>query len=158
MFRPYRVEVMDDTTQVTCDNISGSNTTGFNLLTHQKLVRDYLNLYTPYRGLFLYFSLGAGKCHAKGTPIMLFSGEIKLIEDIQIGDLLMGDDSSPRNVISLARGRDKMYDINPTKGDVYRVNSEHILCLKAQGFPKIEYRNSKNNLTKELENKNSAGS
>lgn len=33
----------------------------FELLTHQKVVRDYLNLYTPYRGLLLYHGLGSGK-------------------------------------------------------------------------------------------------
>ena len=33
----------------------------FNLLTHQKIVRDYMNLYTPYRGLLLYHGLGSGK-------------------------------------------------------------------------------------------------
>ena len=31
------------------------------LLTHQEVVRDYLNLYTPYRGLLLYHGLGSGK-------------------------------------------------------------------------------------------------
>ena len=31
------------------------------LLTHQKIVRDYINLYTPYRGLLLYHGLGSGK-------------------------------------------------------------------------------------------------
>ena len=33
----------------------------FKLLMHQKIVRDYLNLYTPYRGLLLYHGLGSGK-------------------------------------------------------------------------------------------------
>ena len=33
----------------------------FRLLTHQKIVRDYINLYTPYRGLLLYHGLGSGK-------------------------------------------------------------------------------------------------
>ena len=33
----------------------------FSLMTHQKIVRDYLNLYTPYRGLLLYHGLGSGK-------------------------------------------------------------------------------------------------
>jgi hypothetical protein len=33
----------------------------FELLTHQLVVRDYLNLYTPYRGLLLYHGLGSGK-------------------------------------------------------------------------------------------------
>ena len=28
---------------------------------HQKIVRDYINLYTPYRGLLLYHGLGSGK-------------------------------------------------------------------------------------------------
>ncbi len=33
----------------------------FKLLMHQKIVRDYLNLYTPYRGLLIYHGLGSGK-------------------------------------------------------------------------------------------------
>jgi hypothetical protein len=45
----------------------------------------------------------------------------------------MGDDSKPRHVLSLGRGQDMMYDIIPTKGKTYRVNSEHILCLKQSG-------------------------
>jgi len=34
---------------------------GLQLLTHQKIVRDYMNLYTPYRGLLLFHGLGSGK-------------------------------------------------------------------------------------------------
>ena len=33
----------------------------FSLLTHQNIVRDYINLLTPYRGLLLYHGLGSGK-------------------------------------------------------------------------------------------------
>jgi len=33
----------------------------FSLMTHQKIVKDYLSLYTPYRGLLLYHGLGSGK-------------------------------------------------------------------------------------------------
>ena len=45
---------------ISCDNIGkGSGT--FSLLTHQKITRDYLNIYTPYRGLLLYHGLGSGK-------------------------------------------------------------------------------------------------
>jgi hypothetical protein len=40
----------------------GDNDVGdFSLMTHQQIVRDYLNLYTPYRGLLLYHGLGSGK-------------------------------------------------------------------------------------------------
>jgi len=43
---------------VSCDKTDGVN---FELLTHQKVVRDYLNLMTPYRGLLLLHALGSGK-------------------------------------------------------------------------------------------------
>ena len=59
-FEPYRDQVLDDSTEMSCDDLA--NSAGeYSLLTHQKLVRDYLNLYTPYRGLLLYHGLGAGK-------------------------------------------------------------------------------------------------
>jgi hypothetical protein len=73
---------------------------------------------------------GAGKCLAKDTKIMMFDGTIKLVQDIIIGDKLMGDDSTPRNVMSLARGRETMYKVHETKGDGYIVNESHILSLK----------------------------
>ena len=59
IFAPYQVEMRDAATTVSCDTQATSNT--FDLLTHQKIVRDYLNLYTPYRGLLLYHGLGSGK-------------------------------------------------------------------------------------------------
>jgi replicative DNA helicase len=71
-----------------------------------------------------------GKCFGKGTPILMYSGEIKPVEKIQVGDLLMGDDSTPRKVLSLARGQEKMYWIRQNKGMDYRVNESHILSLK----------------------------
>ena len=60
LFIEYRNEILDDSTNISCDNI-GKSSGNFDLLTHQKLVRDYLNLYTPYRGLLLYHGLGSGK-------------------------------------------------------------------------------------------------
>jgi hypothetical protein len=137
VFSHYRKEIIQD--------VDIEDPDSFTLLTHQKIVRDYINLYTPYRGLLLYHGLGSGKCHKKGTPIIMANGEIKLIENIQVGDLLMGDDSTPRTVMSLARGRDKMYDIIPVKGDKYTVNQEHILCLRASGFPKLSSNHHKSN-------------
>jgi len=137
LFEPYKDDLLDEVKGITCKNIGQTNQNKIELLTHQKLVRDYMNSYTPYRGLLLYHGLGAGKCHAKDTPIMMSDGTIKLVQNINVGDFLMGDDSSPRKVISLANGKDKMYDIIPIKGEKYRVNQEHILCLRASGFPKL---------------------
>ena len=60
LFEPYRKEMQENTESISCDTI-GQSGTDFSLLTHQKIVRDYLNLYTPYRGLLLYHGLGSGK-------------------------------------------------------------------------------------------------
>ena len=137
LFEPYRKELEENKENISCDTI-GQGGSDFSLLTHQKIVRDYMNLYTPYRGLLLYHGLGSGKCHKKDTPIIMFDGTIKMVQDIQVGDLLMGDDSTQRTVTSLAKGRDKMYDIIPIKGEKYTVNEEHILCLKNQKHNIIE--------------------
>jgi len=82
--------------------------------------------------------MGVGKCHAKDTEILMYDGNIKFVQDIVIGDVIMGDDSSPRRVLSLGQGEDDMYDIIPVKGDKYTVNSEHILCLKQSGIGSIK--------------------
>ena len=103
----------------------------FELQPHQAFVKNFMSFQTPYSSLMLYHGLGTGKCHAKGTPIIMSDGTVKLIENIKEGELLMGDDSRPRTVLSLARGRDKMYNIIPIKGEKYTVNQEHILCLRA---------------------------
>ena len=73
---------------------------------------------------------GMGKCLAKGTRVIMFDGTLRNVEDVREGDLLMGDDSTPRRVLSLARGRENMYWVRQNKGDDYRVNESHILSLK----------------------------
>ncbi|MCH2043507.1 MAG: replicative DNA helicase [Saprospiraceae bacterium] len=73
---------------------------------------------------------GMGKCLGKGTKVLMYDGQLKKVEDVLSGDLLMGDDSTPRKVLSIARGREKMYWIHQNKGISYRVNESHILSLK----------------------------
>jgi hypothetical protein len=58
LFMRYHEEISSQKEQLSCDPASKSD---FSLLTHQKIVRDYLNIYTPYRGLLLYHGLGSGK-------------------------------------------------------------------------------------------------
>jgi hypothetical protein len=58
-FDKYKADLLDETKNITCDNMRDSE--DFSLLTHQKIVRDYMNLYSPYRGLLLYHGLGSGK-------------------------------------------------------------------------------------------------
>lgn len=58
LFLTYHDELSSQKEQITCDPAANAE---FSLLTHQKIVRDYLNVYTPYRGLLLYHGLGSGK-------------------------------------------------------------------------------------------------
>ena len=121
-------------------------TNEFKLQSQQKLVPMYANFNNKNPGhgsLLVMHSLGSGKCLKIGTPIMMSDGSIKKVEDIVPGDQVMGDDSTPRNVLSLGRGRDTMYKITPIKGESFTCNSEHILCLKPSNcgyFYKIDKR------------------
>ena len=74
---------------------------------------------------------GRGKCLAKDTPILMYDMSIKKVQNVKVGDLLMGDDSAPRTVKSLARGRETMYKIYTDTGH-YIVNESHILSLKTK--------------------------
>ena len=143
LLKSYKKDLADDDKNISCETRTADKE--FELLIHQNVMLDYLNLYTPYRGLLVYHGLGSGKCHKKGTLIMLADGSLKKVEDIKVGEQLMGDDSTPRIVTSLANGIDKMYDVIPVKGEKYTVNSEHILCLRASGFPKISHNNRESN-------------
>lgn len=59
LFAPYKKDLLDAAKNASCEKTSSDG--AFDLMGHQKIVRDYLNMYTPYRGLLLYHGLGAGK-------------------------------------------------------------------------------------------------
>jgi ATP-dependent Lon protease len=105
------------------------------LITNPKAVGSAIAIHGPP---------GTGKCHTINTPILMYDGSIKMVQDVKINDLIMGDDSSPRRVINLGRGQDELFEIIPNKGDKFGVNSEHILCLKPSGL----------NVVKTIVNKN----
>jgi hypothetical protein len=98
------------------------------------------------RGILGWHGVGTGKCFQLGTKILMYDGTLKNVEDVIVGDQVMGDDSTPRNVLTLGRGTDDMYDIIPVKGEKYTVNSEHILCLKSTLKSSVEYVARQKNL------------
>ena len=65
LFEPYKQELLKEEKEMelgkTSISCSASDSNNFSLLIHQKIVRDYINIYTPYRGLLLYHGLGSGK-------------------------------------------------------------------------------------------------
>ena len=61
LFRPYQKELEKnekENNDISCDRPIGSS---IELFIHQRVVREYLNVMTPYRGLLLYHGLGSGK-------------------------------------------------------------------------------------------------
>jgi len=65
LFEPFKQELLKEEAElkagkstVSCNSSSSND---FSLLTHQKIVRDYINIYAPYRGILLYHGLGSGK-------------------------------------------------------------------------------------------------
>ena len=73
---------------------------------------------------------GGGKCLGRDTPVMMYDGTIRSVQNVHTGDLLMGPDSKPRRVLSTCVGRAPLYKVTPSKGDPYIVNDAHILSLK----------------------------
>ena len=88
-------------------------------------------------------SMFSGKCLGINTPILMYDGTIKLVQDVIPGDILMGDDSTPRNVLSTTSGQSDLYVVIPSFGEPYIINDEHILSLKCSYAPK-KYDNTVN--------------
>lgn len=92
------------------------------------MCRD-LNYDSCIHNMVITGSLGIGKCHRRGDKVMLANAELKTVETVCVGDQLMGDDSTPRTVLSLAQGEDLIYEVLDDDGDSFFVNKNHILCL-----------------------------
>jgi superfamily II DNA or RNA helicase len=121
-----------------------------NLRTEQLIIMDKcVDKLESSDGGLLSLGCGQGKCLAKNTKILLYDGEIINVQDIKIGDKIMGDDSKPRNIISLARGRETMYKVITGKTSSYIVNESHILSLQYEFMNKkidisvLDYLNKK---------------
>ena len=73
----------------------------------------------------------SGKCFKKGTKIMMADGNIKQVEDIQIGDYVMSPCSTPVLVTALGHGTEEMFTIKPNDKyySGFTVNKSHILSL-----------------------------
>jgi replication factor C subunit 2/4 len=104
---------------------------------HQNSVKQFLSNYMHHNEandiphLLFYGSAGTGKCLAPHTRVIMYDGTTRQVKDVIKGDLLMGDDSTPRTVLSTCTGKDVMYRIEQSHNYEYTVNSEHILTLKS---------------------------
>jgi len=79
---------------------------------------------------YLLGQAGSGKSYARDTKVLCFDGSFCKVQDLKKGDILMGDDSKPRNVLSCTAGVDMMYKVKQKHGIEYVVNGLHELVLK----------------------------
>ncbi|HAI44767.1 MAG TPA: hypothetical protein DCM40_45115, partial [Maribacter sp.] len=90
---------------------------------------------------FVYGLIGTrfvGKCFGIDTPIKMFDKSIKKVQDIKVGDKLLGDDEEERIVESVCEGVEQMYIVKQEGGITYRVNKSHILSLINEESEKID--------------------
>lgn len=73
--------------------------------------------------------LSSTGCHIKGTKVVMSDGSTKCIEDIKVGDRLLGCDNQPREVLKLYHNKGKMYRIKPIRSQSFVVNEDHVLPL-----------------------------
>jgi len=123
IFAQYRSQIMgEDKTTLSCDSLKS----GFKgLLTHQKIIRDYMSIYSPYRGLLLYHGLGAGKT----------CGSIGIAEGLK----------TTRNVIILTPAslqNNYKKELKKCGDDLYRLN-QYWQFIETEGIQEMEEALSK---------------
>lgn len=121
-------EFMENSMKILDDCVYGLNDSKMQIL---QMVGQWIsNPSAMGTAIAIHGPMGSGKCLGVDTPILMFDGSIKKVQDVVVGDVIMGDDSTERKILSLGTGTDTMYDIIINDTDKYTVNSEHILCLK----------------------------
>lgn len=85
MFSSYRTKIAKENQEesaISCKQLRNVSEEGEgsvdSLFMHQQIVRDYLNLYTPYRGVLLFHSLGSGKTQSSIAIAEGFKSEKKI--------------------------------------------------------------------------------
>ena len=69
------------------------------------------------------------ECFVSGTQVIMYNGTTKAVEDVVVGDVLMGPDSRPRHVHSLVQGHGHLLRVIPKKGAAWTCSANHTLAL-----------------------------
>ena len=78
-------------------------------------------------------------CHAKGSKVVMADGSLKNVEDVVVGDKLVGYNGQMRTVLKLFNHQEMMYKVKPIRSNEFVVNGEHILPLWNAESKKIDY-------------------
>lgn len=83
------------------------------------------------------------KCCRHDTPILFWNGTIKPAESVEVGDQLIGDDGTVRNVLSVVTGTGQLYRVHQAHGESYVVNDAHTLTMCMPDHKVIFWNTSK---------------
>lgn len=89
----------------------------------------YYPLYNDKEKFIILVTGGRG-CERPDQEVIMADMTIKQIKDIKVGDKVMGDDGTPRNVLRTYHGYSEMYRVHQTNAEDYYVNDGHILSIR----------------------------
>lgn len=72
---------------------------------------------------------GGFGCMGYDSKVLMANLSVKAIQDVVVGDLVMGVDGKPRTVLELHRGYDTAYEVTPKKSVPMVFNGNHIMHL-----------------------------
>ena len=84
------------------------------------------------------------KCLHPDTNVIMWSGMPKKANEICYGDVLVGDDGTPRTVKDVIRGEGQLFEVQQINAEPYVVNDEHLLTLHMPDHKVILWCASKN--------------
>jgi intein/homing endonuclease len=125
--KPYLRKRWKDLEVLIIDEVSMLTPILFDKL--EEIARTVRRSDKPFGGIQLI--LTGDFCFSGDTNILLANGCMKLAKHIKVGDKLLGDDGTVRNVTKTIQGFGNLYKISmPRGGDDFTVTENHILCLK----------------------------
>ncbi len=72
-------------------------------------------------------------CFGADVLVRLWDGGVEVSQDVRVGDVLVGDDGTPRTVLSTCSGKDELFVVDQARGMSYVVNSKHTLLFRRRG-------------------------
>jgi len=95
-----------------------------------QFIEKLQGLFEPHPYKVLYGGRDGCKCLALGTRVVMFDGSLRAVEDVHVGECLMGPDSRPRRVLEMHRGSGPLFRVRQEGAQDYVVNENHILAVK----------------------------
>jgi len=77
----------------------------------KEIIKTYIKTAKKIGGGIISVGCGRGKCLEKGTILPLYNGDTKKVEELEEGEILIGDDGKPRIILNLGSGISEMFEV-----------------------------------------------